>query len=123
MPMHSIVVVEDNDSIALLMETILSTADYTVHIAKSGEEALEICHHHHPRLIFMDLQLPNMDGFTACAMLRNEYPEINIIGFSAEMDTTVKRKCQAAGMADAYDKDVDPDLLLEIAEKHTANVQ
>jgi CheY-like chemotaxis protein len=118
--MPSVVVVEDNDSIALMMETILSTADYSVHIARSGEEALEICHSHSPKLIFMDLELPNMDGFTACAMLRNEYPEINIIGFSAEMSPSIKKKCLAAGMADAYDKAVDPDQIIEIAEKHTA---
>lgn len=117
--MHSIVVVEDNDSMALLMETILSSADFAVHIAESGEEALVICQNHSPSLIFMDLELPHMDGFTASAMIMNEYPGANIIGYSADMSPTVKRKCLASGMVDAYDKAVDPDSLITIAKKHT----
>ncbi|MFA0964388.1 response regulator [Roseivirga sp. BDSF3-8] len=116
--MQRIVVVEDNDSLALVMETVLSTAHYQVHIAGSGEEALNLVQEHRPRLIFMDLELPNMDGYSTCAILKNEYPDTRVLGFSADMSPSVKRKCLAAGMDDAYDKAVEPEELIRITRQH-----
>src|SRR5262245_55908663 len=58
-----ILVVEDDQPIARLMEALLGSDGYRVTIAGDGESALSAVAAHHPALVLLDLTLPVLDGW------------------------------------------------------------
>ena len=58
----SVLIVEDNQNNAELLEDILSVRGYNVTIVTRGEDALESVEKMKPDLILMDIQLPGIDG-------------------------------------------------------------
>jgi DNA-binding response OmpR family regulator len=68
---HSIVVVEDDDHIAELLELYLGQAGYRVFRARTGEEGLSLTAARAPRLVVLDIGLPGgIDGLEVCRRLR-----------------------------------------------------
>jgi CheY-like chemotaxis protein len=80
-----ILVVEDQDDVAQLIEVVLKGEGYTVAIARDGAQGLMMSRDWQPDLILMDIMLPGVDGGTLIARLRQE-PEtadLPIIAMSA----------------------------------------
>lgn len=80
----TILIVEDDVTLNEAYKTILETANYTVHTAFNGKEALEVAAKHVPDLIFLDLRMPVMDGIgflKAYEPIKNN-PNAHIIVFS-----------------------------------------
>ena len=67
----NILYVEDNPDNRLLIRRILGSEGYTVHEAQSATEALELLKTLHPDLILMDINMPEMDGYTLTANIRS----------------------------------------------------
>jgi two-component system cell cycle response regulator DivK len=67
-----VLLVEDNERNLKLARDILEFAGFTVHAARTGEDALAEAIRTSPDVILMDLQLPGIDGHTALARLRAE---------------------------------------------------
>jgi two-component system response regulator MprA len=68
--MVSVLVVEDEPNIADFIRRGLVYKGYTVNVAYSGEEALELAQQQLPDLVILDLMLPGMDGVEVCRRLR-----------------------------------------------------
>jgi twitching motility two-component system response regulator PilH len=66
MSLEKILVVDDSTTDRVNLQNILSDAGYTVITAGSGAEALEKADGEKPDLIFMDVVMPQMDGYQAC---------------------------------------------------------
>ena len=66
-----ILVVEDESNSRLLLKTYLTSDDYKVKLARSGEEALEIAAAHPPSVIILDIILPGMNGYEVCKRLKH----------------------------------------------------
>lgn len=64
-----ILIADDEPGIRLTVTRMLSK-DYVVTEATNGEEAVEIAREQKPDLILMDLMMPNMDGYTACSLIK-----------------------------------------------------
>jgi CheY-like chemotaxis protein len=69
LPKRILVVEDDEDSAELLSET-LRLRGYSVAIAHSGADALEVAVAFEPSVVFLDLGLPDMDGTELCPRLR-----------------------------------------------------
>jgi NarL family two-component system response regulator LiaR len=54
--------------------------------AENGREALELCRHHHPDLVLMDVRMPEMDGLTATRALKEECPETSVLMVTSHED-------------------------------------
>ncbi|MBF0320626.1 MAG: response regulator [Nitrospirae bacterium] len=67
-----ILIVEDNENNRLLMNAVLSYHGYDIIEAANGEEGVRAARETLPELIFMDIQLPVMDGITAVKILKND---------------------------------------------------
>jgi DNA-binding response OmpR family regulator len=67
---QTIVIVEDDPSIADLLDLYLRDAGYRPLLAATGERALELVAQHHPVLAVIDVGLPGIDGFEVCRRLR-----------------------------------------------------
>jgi len=88
MPEKSILVVEDEPSIAEVVSLYLRRAGYQVQTLGDGQVALEILEKQIPDLVVMDLMLPGMDGYSLTRWLRHrsEVPIIILTSRREEMD-------------------------------------
>ena len=71
-------------------------------------------------LVLMDLQMPELDGYQATAMLRADPRCVGlpIIAMTAHATLEEKQRCRAAGMVDHVSKPIDPDALYEAVGRH-----
>lgn len=74
----SILVVDDDDSIRSLLDQELSDAGYLIEQARNGKEALEAVRRNKPDLIILDVMMPEMNGFDAAAILKNDPQTMDI---------------------------------------------
>lgn len=83
---NKILVIEDELSIATLLQYNLKQAGYEVLIAHDGEEGLQVAVSQQPDLILLDLMLPKRDGMEVCKELRIRKLETPIIMLTAKDD-------------------------------------
>ena len=68
--MKRVLIAEDEPSIVLSLEFLLSEAGCEVLIAKNGAEAIALAEKHKPDLLVLDITLPVVNGFEVCSVLR-----------------------------------------------------
>ncbi len=69
MPVHALIV-EDEESILLSLEFLLTEEGYSVVTAKDGAAALNAAAVQTPDLVLLDVMLPHIDGFEVCRQMR-----------------------------------------------------
>ena len=105
--MANILICDDERDIVSALKIYLSTEDYTLFEAYTGREALDIVRQHEVHLILMDIMMPEMDGVTATAKLREEY-NIPIILLTAKSEDTDKVLGLNVGADDYITKPFNP---------------
>ncbi|HZG24857.1 MAG TPA: response regulator, partial [Chitinophagaceae bacterium] len=103
----SILVVEDEPLNMMLISEVLRKMGFTVIKAENGKDALDVLEDHHPALIFMDMNMPVMDGYTATSKIRrlpHDKNSIPIIALTADAMKEDKDRCLEAGMNDFISK-------------------
>ena len=71
MDKKKILIADDEVNIRLLVGSMLGK-DYIVLKASDGEEAINITRNQKPDFIFMDIMMPNVDGYTACNIIKKD---------------------------------------------------
>lgn len=112
-----VLLVEDNEMNQQVATELLESAGAIVTVANHGGEAVKILTggDQSPEfdVVFMDLQMPVMDGFTATRLLRRD-PRLRkfpIIAMTAHALVEERQRCLDAGMNDHVSKPIDPDNL------------
>lgn len=113
-----ILLVDDNGVNSLAGARIIGRAGYDVTIANSGMKAVEACQNSKFDLIFMDIEMPYMDGFKAAELIRQNY-EVNreytyIVALTAHASNDFKKHCLRAGMNDCIQKPINIDELTRV---------
>jgi twitching motility two-component system response regulator PilH len=72
MAVRKILVVDDSPTDLVNIKNIVTEAGYIVVTATDGKDAVEKAKVEKPDLIFMDIIMPDMDGYAACRLLSNE---------------------------------------------------
>ena len=70
--MTDILIVEDDKELARLLRDFLRAEGYTVSAVESGELAVELFERYGARLVVLDINLPDVNGFAVCAKLREK---------------------------------------------------
>jgi len=65
-----VMVIDDSQTIRRTAETLLSREGYTVVTAQDGFEALAMIADHRPDIVFIDIMMPRLDGYQACALIK-----------------------------------------------------
>lgn len=108
-----ILVVDDDRFSRVFARDLLSKEGHIVREAKDGQESVEQFSCHEPDLILMDVEMPNMNGFEACKLIK-EHPEgkdIPIIFVTSRDDADFISKAFASGAEDYLLKPVNVTLL------------
>jgi len=104
---ETIMVVEDEPLNMLLISEVLQKMGFSVIKAGNGREAIELLRSARPALIFMDVNMPEMDGFTATAIIRGlqgPVASIPVIALTADAMKEDRERCLQAGMNDYLSK-------------------
>lgn len=117
--MATILVIEDNCANMRLISAILETASHTVLQAARASAGIEIARSRLPDLIFMDIQLPGMDGLEATGILKADSAtaHIPIVALTAFAMRDDEAKFRAAGCDGYLAKPFDYRDLLALVER------
>lgn len=113
--MSRILIIEDNAQSARLASRILRKHDHEVIVAEDGEQGMTIALSSKPDLVLVDLGLPDIDGQTVVALLR-QYPEMSdvpMIAFTAWPPDTALTMARAYGCTGIITKPIDTRLFAE----------
>ncbi len=111
----NVLLAEDNQINQQIAVELMIASGIHTDIANHGQEVLDLLHSHpadHYQLIFMDLQMPGMDGHEATFRVRADarYNNIPIIAMTAHALQEERDRCIAEGMNDHLSKPIDPQL-------------
>jgi two-component system alkaline phosphatase synthesis response regulator PhoP len=65
-----VVVADDEPNILISLEYVMKREGYDVHVARDGQEALDVVRRERPRLMLLDVMMPKKSGFEVCQELR-----------------------------------------------------
>lgn len=117
----SILIVDDHPVNRKLMLSMLEKMDVTAEAAENGEQALSMLSDRSYDCVFMDLQMPIMDGIEATRRIREKFPAETgpvIIAMTANVMNDIQLRCQEAGMNDYISKPVKMDGVRQIIARH-----
>jgi len=103
----NILLAEDNRINQRIFTAIVGPTKANIRIANDGIEAIDEVGKFRPDFIFMDIQMPNMDGVQACEVLKSTYPNIPIIALTANVMKRDIDKYKQAGFDHCLGKPID----------------
>ncbi len=116
--MATVLVVDDEQSIVDLVRFTLEDEHVHVVEAADGLQALEVARAHLPDLIFLDVQMPRLNGYEVCRRLRQEADmgKTKIVMLTAASQEVDRARGQAAGVDEYLTKPFSPLKLLSLVE-------
>ena len=112
-----VLVAEDNEVNQLVFSQILGETDLSFEIAENGRLAVEAYKSRQPRMILMDVSMPEMSGLEAAAAIRAMEAEtggrVPIVGVTAHALKGDRERCLESGMDDYLSKPISPKALLD----------
>ena len=107
-----ILLAEDSRDSQIVIKYYLQKVGFEVDIANNGKTAIEMVQKKHYDVILMDMQMPEMDGYTATTTLRSMGCTRPIIALTAHAMRGDREKCQRAGCDDYLTKPVESEILI-----------
>jgi two-component system cell cycle response regulator DivK len=119
---EQILVVEDNERNMKLFRDVLTAKGYRTLEATTAMQAVELAADHAPRLVLMDIHLPDFDGVEALGRLRADRrtASIPVLALTAQAMAGDRERFLGSGFDGYISKPVDVVELLEIVERHCA---
>ena len=117
--MPSVLIVDDDPFIRKLVATTLEdVAGFELKEAANGREALEVAGRTPPELVFLDIDMPEVDGYEACRRLRAEpaTAQATIVMLTAAAGDEAEREAEDAGADMFLSKPFSPLALLKLVD-------
>lgn len=108
-----VMIVDDHLLVRDGLSLLVSTFDdlEVVAVAQDGEEAVRLCRQVQPDVILMDVVMPNMDGPTATALIREAWPHVQVLALTSFVEEDLVQRAIGAGAIGYLLKKVSPDEL------------
>ena len=97
---HGVLIVDDDQFIRKLIATTLEdVTEFELHEAGDGVEALEVARRERPSLVFLDVDMPRLNGIEACRRLRADdaTADATIVMLTAALGDSVESDAEEAG--------------------------
>lgn len=118
-----VLVAEDNQMNQQLIKHLMKSWSLDHLIVNTGAEAVEELKKNSYSIVLMDIQMPDMDGYTATTIIRNELKSnIPIIAMTAHAMVGEKEKCLQLGMNDYVSKPIKETVLYNIIARHAQHI-
>lgn len=121
---QSALVVEDNEMNIKYISTLMRKWEVSFQVVRNGQEAITKFKENEYDIIFMDLQMPVMNGFDASVEIRTMGERgrtIPIVALTASTFLSKKQLAMKAGFSDFISKPFTPDQLLDVAAKYLSS--
>lgn len=114
-----ILLVEDEDNIALALEHVLAREGWSAQRVADGEAALAAMRKTAPDLVLLDVMLPGMSGYEVCQTIRlePEFKDVKVLMMTARGNAMERRKGLALGADGFIAKPFDLSQLMETARR------
>ena len=116
---NRVLIVDDSDDAAWALASLLQSCGHEVHVAHTGQRALELAELLHPQVIFLDLAMPQMDGFeTAMRIRRRRWGKaITLCALSAFDTPEFRERSDEVGIDRYLAKPAELDELVRVAAR------
>lgn len=101
-----------------LLRALPADWDADVSHAKDGQEALDFFREHRPSLMFLDLTMPDVDGFQVLQTLSAEFEHYNVIVISADVQPKAAERAKELGALSFIKKPIDVEELNNVLGHH-----
>jgi len=100
---HKILLVDDDDMVRDLVAATLKGGDYQLLQASDGGQGLELAREHRPDIVFLDVNMPIMDGVSVCEAIKSDpsTASVTVIMLTALGQEVDRDRARRAG-ADGY---------------------
>ena len=107
----TLLIIEDNEQNFYMMRFLLEKNGFIVIGAENGREGIDKALRHSPRAILLDIQLPEMDGYTVAAELKKhgELGDVPIIAVTSYAMVGDRERILAAGATGYIEKPINPE--------------
>jgi len=102
-----VLLVDDHPANRLLISRQLALLGHQALIADDGRAGIQAWRESHPDIILTDCSMPEMDGPEMARLIRQEDPDVIIIGITADAQESARERCLAAGMNDCLFRPVE----------------
>ena len=103
--MAKILVIDDEQGIRALLDTLLHRKGYNVVLAPSGQKGMELFHREHPDVIILDLKMPGMDGLTVLQQIHSLDPKKPVIVLTGAGTVEAEQQVRALGATEYVEKE------------------
>ena len=103
--MLKILIIDDEQGIRDLLDTLLRRKGYDVVVAKNGQEGLKVFRRERPDVVVLDLRMPEMDGITALREIRTLDPHKPVIILTGAGTLEVEQQFRALGATEFVEKE------------------
>ncbi|MDM8535218.1 response regulator [Desulfobacterales bacterium HSG17] len=114
---NKILIVDDDKAIVKLFELTFLREGYEVRSALSAEEALELLENEKIHVMFLDLNLPGMNGIELCGQIKKNMPMTVIHAVTGYASLFELTDCREAGFDDYFKKPVKIKVLVKAARE------
>jgi CheY-like chemotaxis protein len=117
---HGVLIVDDDQFIRKLIATTLEdVSEFELHEASDGIEALEVARRERPSLVFLDVDMPRLNGIEACRRLREDDATrgVTIVMLTAAHGDSVESEAEQAGADLFLTKPFSPLELLRLVDQ------
>ena len=117
---RTILIVDDDPSIRrLIAATLEDVSGYRMTEAGDGQEAVERARNARPEIVFLDIEMPRLNGIEACRRLRSEpaTADATIVMLTGDDDDDSEREARAAGADLFLTKPFSPLHLLRLVDR------
>ena len=112
-----ILVVDDEPQVRDSFKLVFDMAGYTTYLAESGEDALEVLDKNNIQVMYLDLNLPGMNGLELCRRVRKHQPIAIIYAVTGYTSLFELHDCREAGFDDYFTKPVELKVLTDTAQE------
>ena len=103
--MAKILVIDDEEGIRNLLDTLLDRKGYDVILADNGQKGLEVFRRARPDVVILDLKMPGMDGLTVLQQIRHLDPTQPVIILTGAGTPEMEQQVMALGVTDFVEKE------------------
>jgi PAS domain S-box-containing protein len=122
---RTVLLVEDEEMMVLLLKKTFSKHGYKVLVALDGEQALNLFHQHKQEIdvVLLDIGLPKTAGWDVIQKMKEEKPDVKVVVSSGYIDPESKTRMHQVGVKDFIDKPYTPAAVVETLESVLARTE